>query len=176
MNSPICGKLIKMLAWDNFRMQNSKLYDQSFPQGQGGRVPTQYFYYTTVMGNSDKMCHASLQQNSLMTLPVLLTVRRCSWILICLQIIWLLFRDGCAAVLQPRLWEGVQHQAELWRLLQVALKSKHTLTERNAYIQMTLGIILAIPTFMMPTKAGAAVRYLKITADQQIITFSTLAE
>ena len=52
----------------------------------------------------------------------------------------------------------------------------NTLTERNAYIQMTLGIILAIPTFMMPTKAGAAVRYLKITADQQIITFSTLAE
>ena len=27
--------------------------------------------------------------------------------------------DGCSNVLQQRLWEGVQHQAELWRLLQV---------------------------------------------------------
>ena len=32
--------------------------------------------------------------------------------------------DGCSNVLQQRLWEGVQHQAKLWGLLQVERTTK----------------------------------------------------
>ena len=46
---------------------------------------------------------------------------------------WLV-SDGCSNVLQQRLWEGVQHQAELWRLLQVAWTKNGSIKNLEQYI------------------------------------------